>query len=69
MPTDAEYKEKIINELQNVPDEQMLNLLRLIRIFKESIIVQRESDFSLKKEFDEWDVLSNEALNEFEASL
>ena len=69
METQLKYKEEIIKELQNMPDEQMLNLLNLIRIFKRSIIMQRESDFYLKKEFDDWNVLSDEALNNFEASL
>jgi hypothetical protein len=69
METQLKYKEEIIKELQNMPDEQMLNLLNLIRIFKRSIIMQRESDFYLKKEFDDWDALSDEALNNFEASL
>jgi hypothetical protein len=69
MENQLKYKEEIIKELQNMPDEQMLNLLNLIRIFKRSIIMQRESDFYLKKEFDDWDALSDEALDNFEASL
>ena len=69
MQKQAKYQEEIIKELQNMPDEQMINLLSLIRIFKKSIIMQRESDFYLKKEFDEWDALSDEALNNFEATL
>jgi len=69
METQLKYKEEIIKELKNMPDEQMLNLLNLIRIFKRSIIMQRESDFYLKKEFDDWDALSDEALDNFEASL
>jgi hypothetical protein len=69
METHVKYQEEIVKELQNMPEEQMLNLLNLIRIFKKSIIMQRESDFYLKKEFDEWDALSDEALNNFEATL
>ena len=69
MQEQVKYKEEIIKELQNMPNEQMLNLLNLIRIFKRSIIMQRDSDFYLKKEFDDWDVLSDEALNNFEATL
>ena len=69
METHVKYQEEIIKELQNMPDEQLFNLLSLIRIFKKSIIMQRESDFYLKKEFDEWDALSDEALNNFEADL
>jgi len=69
METQVKYKEEIIKELQNMPEGQMLNLLSLIRIFKKSIIMQRDSDFYLKKEFDDWDTLSDEALNNFEATL
>ena len=69
MEAQAKYKEEIIKELQNMPDEQMHNLLNLIRIFKKSIMMQRDFDFYLKKEFDDWDILSDEALNNFEATL
>ncbi|MDP3259369.1 MAG: hypothetical protein Q8M34_02110 [Thermodesulfovibrionales bacterium] len=69
MHTQIKYEEEIFKELQNIPDEQILNLLNIIRIFKKSIIMQRESDFSLKKEFNEWDTLSDEALSNFEANL
>lgn len=65
----VKYEEEIIKELQNMPDEQILNLLNIIRIFKKSIVMQREADFYLKKEFVEWDTLSDEALNNFEANL
>ncbi|HHT9144117.1 MAG: hypothetical protein Q7J76_02460 [Candidatus Brocadiaceae bacterium] len=50
-------------------DEQILNLLKIIRIFKQSIIMQKNEDFYLKKEFDEWDTLSDEALQNCERSL
>jgi hypothetical protein len=69
MQAQVKYQEEIIKELQNMPEEQMLNLLNLIRIFKRSIIMQRDADFYLKKEFDDWDTLSDEALNNFEATL
>jgi len=63
------YEEEIKKELQDMPDEQFPNLLNIIRIFKKSITMQREADFYLKKEFDEWDTLSDEALSNFEANL
>ena len=69
MHTQMKYEDEIIKELQNMPDEQILNLLNMIRIFKKSINMQREADFYLKKEFDEWDILSDEALSNFEAKL
>lgn len=45
-----------------MPDDQIFNLLSIIRIFKKSIITRREVDFHLKQEFGEWDTLSDEAL-------
>ena len=64
-----ECKKEIIKELQDMSDEQILNLLKIIRIFKQSIIMQKNEDFYLMKEFDEWDILSDEALQNFERSL
>jgi len=70
MQTQINKKEdKIIKELQDIPDEQLPNLLNIIRIFKKSINMQKEIDFYLKKELNEWDILSDEALSNFEASL
>lgn len=62
-------KDEIIKELRDIPDEQLPNLLNIIRIFKKSINMQKEIDFYLKKELNEWDILSDEALSNFEASL
>jgi|YelNatPaOPRAMG01_1025707.scaffolds.fasta_scaffold56451_2 hypothetical protein len=70
MQTQINKKEdEIIKELQDIPDEQLPNLLNIIRIFKKSINMQKEVDFYLKKELNEWDILSDEALSNFEASL
>ncbi|QWR76939.1 hypothetical protein [Candidatus Magnetomonas plexicatena] len=69
MQTQVRFTEEILKELQDMPDEQMQNILNLIHIFKRSIAAQRDADFSLRREFDEWDVLSDEALNDYEAAL
>jgi hypothetical protein len=70
MQTQINKKEdEIMKELQDIPDEQLSNLLNIIRIFKKSINMQKEVDFYLKKELNEWDILSDEALSNFEASL
>ncbi|MGQ3684377.1 MAG: hypothetical protein ACUBOA_05090 [Candidatus Loosdrechtia sp.] len=69
MSQQTKYGEEIIKELQDMSDEQVLNLLKIIRIFKKSIVTQRNEDFHLQKEFDEWDTLSDEALKNFERSL
>jgi hypothetical protein len=69
MQTQIKKEDEIIKELQDIPDEQLPNLLNMIRIFKKSINMQKEIDFYLKKELNEWDILSDEALSNFEASL
>lgn len=68
MPTSLN-REEVLNELKDLSDEQLANLIRIIRIFKESIIQQREYDFELKREFEEWDRLSDEAILNFESAL
>ena len=68
MPTSLN-KEEVLNEIKDLSDEQLANLIRIIRIFKESIIQQREYDFDLKREFEEWDKLSDEAILNFESAL
>ena len=69
MPLQTKYEKDVVKELRDMSDEQILNLLKIIRIFKQSIIMQKNEDFYLKKEFDEWDTLSDEALQNFERSL
>ena len=69
MPLQTKYEKEVVKELQDMSDEQIRNLLNIIRIFKKSIILQRNEDFYIKKEFDEWDTLSDEALKNFEGSL
>jgi len=69
MPTSLKYKEEVLNEIEGLSDEQIINLVKIIRIFKESIVRQRESDFDLKREFEEWDRLSDEAILNFESTL
>ncbi|HLG30058.1 MAG TPA: hypothetical protein VI387_07600 [Candidatus Brocadiales bacterium] len=69
MQTPLKYKEALLNEVKDLSDEQITNLIKIIRIFKESIIRQREDDFALKKEFENWDRLSDEAILNFESTL
>jgi len=69
MSQQIKYEDEIIKELHDMPDDQVRNILNIIRIFKKSIIMQRNEDFYLKKEFDNWDALSDEALHNFEGSL
>lgn len=69
MATSLKHKEEILAEINGLSEEQIINLMKIIRIFKESIIRQREYDFELKKEFEEWDSLSDEAVMNFESKL
>lgn len=69
MQTSQKYKKELLNEIKDLSDEQVANLMKIIHIFKESINYQREDDFNLKKEFDEWDSISDEALLNFEDTL
>lgn len=69
MHISQKHKEEILNEFKGLSDEQIANLMKIIRIFKESIIRQKEHDFDLKREFREWDSLSDEALLNFEDTL
>lgn len=73
MQTSQKYKEDIkediLDEMKDLSDEQIANLIKIIHVFKDSIISQREYDFELKKEIEEWDSLSDEALLNFEDTL
>ncbi len=65
----SKYKKELLTEIKDLSDEQISYLVKITRIFKESIIRQKECDFSLKKEFEEWDNLSDEALLNLEGTL
>lgn len=69
METSQKYKEELLNEIKDLSDEQIVNLMKIIHVFKESLICQKEFDFGLRKEFKEWDDLSDEALFNFEDTL
>ncbi len=69
MQTSQKYRKELLNEIKDLSDEQIANLMKIIPIFKESINHQREDDFNLKKEFDEWDSISDEALIIFEGTF
>jgi hypothetical protein len=69
MQISQKCREEIFNEVKDLSDEQIASLMKIIHIFKESIIRQRELDFRLQKKFEEWDRLSDEALIDFEDTL
>jgi len=65
----SKYKKELLKEIKDLSDEQISYLVKITRIFKESIIRQKECDFELKKEFEEWDNLSDEAFLNLEGTL
>jgi hypothetical protein len=69
MTTLLHYREDLLNEVKDLTDDQLSSLVKIIRIFKETLNKQRENDFALQKEWEEWDALSDEALNNCEAAL
>lgn len=64
------YQQILIDELKGLPDETFPNLLQIVRLFKESILIQsRKAVMEMQAEFSQWDRLSDEALLEFEKGL
>jgi len=64
------YQQALMNEVKELPEEAFPNLLQIVRLFKESVLLQsRQNALALKEEFAQWDRLSDEALFDFERSL
>jgi len=61
--------ERVLNEIKDLLEEQLSNLLKIIQLFKKSLHDQWKEDFELQKELESWEVLSDEALLNFENSL
>ena len=59
------YQEEIIDEIKDLSEEQIEYLMKIIKLIKESINLQKEYDFEMKSEFKDWDSLSDEALIDF----
>lgn len=69
MEFSKKYQKEIINEIQDLSEDQIEYVMKIIKLIKESINRQKEYDFELKSEFREWDSLSDEALIDFESNL
>lgn len=64
------YQQILMDEVQELPEEVLPNLLQIIRLFKESLLVESQrAALSLQAELAQWDQLSDEALMEFERGL
>ena len=66
----VDYQQALVDELKELPEEAFPNLLQIVRLFKESVLLQgRQAALALQAEFVQWDRLSDEALEEFEKEL
>jgi len=70
MENTIDYQQALMNEIAGLPQEAFPNLLQIVRLFKESVLVQsRQAALALQDELDQWERLSDEALVEFEKGL
>lgn len=68
--TNVDYQQALMNEIAGLPQEAFPNLLQIVRLLKESVLVQsRQAALALQDEFDQWERLSDEALVDFEKGL
>ncbi len=57
-----------MDEVKDLPEEAFPNLLQIVRLFKESVLLQsRQAALALQVELTQWDQLSDEALAEKDA--
>ena len=66
----ATYQQALMDEVKDLPEEALPNLIQIVRLFKESLLLQsRQAAQAFQEEFAAWDRLSDEALSEFEKDL
>ena len=65
---DIDLSGKIIKAVKSLPEDKQFEVLDFIE-YLQSKTAAEEKSFALKKEFSEWDALSDEALNNFEVNL
>ncbi len=65
-----DYRQALLDEVEDLPTETLPNLLRIVHLYKESVLAQGQKAVrELQDEFEAWDRLSDEALLEFEKGL
>ena len=65
-----DYRQALLDEVEDLPTETLPNLLRIVHLYKESVLAQGQKAVrELQAEFEAWDRLSDEALLEFEKGL
>ena len=66
----ADYQQALLDEVKEVPRELLPNLIEIVRLYKQSILSYETKQWKdLQQEFKEWDMLSDEALLNFEKGL
>jgi len=63
------HQQVLMDEVKELPAEVFPNLLQIVHLFKESIGANRQAAMTLLDELSQWDLLSDEALGEFEKEL
>ena len=64
------YQQALLDEVKELPEESWPNLLQIVHLFKESLLIQsHKAALAMQAEFAEWDMLSDEALTDFEKGL
>ena len=61
-------KISLASAIKSLPEDKQSEVLDFIEYLQSKTITQ-DRDFALKKEFSEWDVLTDDALNDFEDNL
>ena len=65
-----DYQQALLDEVKDVPKELLPNLVQIVRLYKQSILSYHTKEWSeLQQEFKEWDILSDEALLDFEKDI
>ena len=65
---DNDLSGKIIKAVKSLPEDKQFEILDFIEYLQSKTAAQ-DKILTLKKEFSEWDALSDEALNNFEVNL
>ena len=65
---DMDLSGKIIKAFKSLPEDKQFEVLDFIE-YLQSKTATKDKRLALKKEFSEWDALSDEALNNFEVNL
>ena len=66
----ADYQQALLDEIEDLPTETFPNLLRIVHLYKESVLAQgHRAVLELQAEFEAWERSSDEALHESEERL